>query len=96
MSESNSENNLSKNKNLFKTNSFYPSAFLIAKGLSLVGIERADPKRANFVFQDRSDRQQLIQAFNFAEEDSPEVMVDVRKFVVAVRVLKDRLYQRNA
>lgn len=88
-----SENNLSNDKNLFKTSSFYPAAFLIAKGLRLVDVDRTDPQRAKFVFQDRPNRQQLIRAFNFAEEDSPEVVIDARKFVLAIKSLKDGLYQ---
>lgn len=75
--------------------SFYPAVFLYAKGFRLLNIIYTTPKRAQFVFKDRPDRRDLIQAFNFSPENSPEVMVDARNFVAAIKSLKDRLYQEK-
>lgn len=61
--------------------------------MELVNIDRANPKRSQFVFRDTPEREVWIQTFNFAREDSPEVMVDARKFVMAVKMLKEKLYQ---
>lgn len=78
----------------FRTSSFYAAAFLFAKDQTLVNIDKVtDPKRAQFVFLDTPERETLLQSFNFAKEDSPEVMVDARKFVMAIKMLKDKLYQ---
>ena len=78
----------------FRISSFYVAAFLFAKGLEMVDVDRiTDPKRAQFVFRDNADRELWLARFNFAQENSPEVMIDARKFVAAVKMLKDKLYQ---
>lgn len=84
-----------KNKEYFRISNFYTSAFLFSKGLELIDIDRTDPKRSQFVFLDTPERELLIHNFNFAKEDSPEVLVDSRKFIVAIKTLKDRLYQEG-
>jgi len=77
----------------FRTSSFYVAAFLFAKGLELVNIDRADSRRSQFVFLDTPDREELLQNFNYSSENSPESMVDARKLVAAIKTLKDKLYQ---
>lgn len=83
--------NLSQDK-YFRTSSFYAAAFLFSKGLELINIDRVDSKRSQFVFLDIPERELWLQSFNFAKEDSPEAMVDARKFVMAIKMLKDKLY----
>lgn len=92
--------NENRNKNqddrYFRTSSFYVAAFLFAKGLELVSIDNtSDKKRSEFVFLDTPERELLLQSFNFGKENSMEVMVDVRKFVTAIKMLKDKLYQQR-
>ncbi len=82
-----------KDSRYFRLASFYTAAFLFTKGLELVNIDRLDTKHSQFVFKDTPKREWLIQSFNFAKEDSPEVMVDARKFITAIKQLKDALYQ---
>ena len=78
----------------YRTTNFYVAVFLFAKGLELVNIDKiTDPKRAQFVFKDTPDREDLVENFNFAKEDAPEVIVDARKFVAAIKNLKDKLFQ---
>ena len=77
----------------FRTSNFNISAFLFAKGLELVNIDKADPKRCVFVFIDTPEREMLVELFSFAKEDHAEVMVDARKMVYATKRLKDGLYQ---
>lgn len=81
----------------FKLTSFYAACFLFAKGLELVNIEEdpSNPKRSQFVFKDTPEREILIHNFNFAKEDTPEVMIDPRKFVIAIKTLKNGLYQER-
>jgi len=79
----------------FRSSSFYLSVFLFSKGLELVNIERFDPRKSNFVFRDVPEREFWVNQFNFASEDSPDVCVDVRKIVSAIKMLKDKLYQGN-
>lgn len=78
----------------FRLSSFYAAAFLFAKDQTLVNIDKVtDSRRAQFVFLDTPERELLLQNFNFAKEDSSEVMVDARKLIMAIKTLKDKLYQ---
>lgn len=83
-----------KDDRYFRLTSFYTACFLFSKGLELVNIEvdPTNPKRSQFVFRDTPERELLIQNYNFAKEDSPEVMIDPRKLVTAIKMLKDKLY----
>jgi len=78
----------------FRTSSFYIACFLYAKEQVLVNVDKAsNPRRAQFVFLDSPERELLLQDFNFAKEDASDVMIDARKFVAAIKQLKDKLYQ---
>lgn len=78
----------------FRISSFYVAAFLFAKGLELVNVDKiTDPKRAQFVFRDTPERELFLESYNFSKEDSSGAMVDARKFVTAIKMLKDKLYQ---
>jgi len=81
----------------FRTTSFYTACFLFVRGLELVNIETdpQSPNRSQFVFRDTPDRELLTHNYNYAKEDAPEVMVDPRKFVMAIKTLKDKLYQER-
>ena len=88
--------NTYQNDRYWKTSSFYVACFLFAKDQTLVNIDKVtDVKRSQFVFLDSPEREQLLQNFNFAKENSPEVMVDARKFVTAIKQLKQGLYQEG-
>ena len=86
--------NENPNKNQFTTN-FYLAAFLSAKGLNLIGIDRSDSQRSKFQFEKSPQWSRLIEAFNFAKEDSPEVLIDARKLILAIKSLKEKLYQNR-
>jgi len=78
----------------FQTSSFYAACFLFAKNQTLVNIDKlADSKRAQFVFLNTPELETLLNNYNFAEKDSPETLVDFRKTVMAIKTLKDKLYQ---
>lgn len=88
--------NSNKGERYFRTESFYLSAFLFAKGLELANIDSTiDPKRSQFIFIDTPEREILTQNYSFSREDSPGVMIDARKFATAIKALKDKLYQSN-
>ncbi len=91
----NTYSNKNQDDRYFRLASFYTACFLFAKGLELVNIEDdpSNPKRSQFVFKDTPEREILIHNFNFAKEDSPEITIDPRKFVMAIKLLKDKLYQ---
>ena len=78
----------------FRISSFYAAAFLFAKGLELVNVDKiTDPRRAQFVFRDTPERELFLGGYNFGKEDATEAMVDARKLVTAIKMLKDKLYQ---
>ncbi|MDP3296842.1 MAG: DUF5659 domain-containing protein [Thermodesulfovibrionia bacterium] len=78
----------------FRISSFYVAAFLCVKGLELVNVDKiTDPRRAQFVFLDTPERELFLKNYNFGKEDAPEAMIDARKFVMAIKMLKDKLYQ---
>jgi alpha-D-ribose 1-methylphosphonate 5-triphosphate synthase subunit PhnH len=80
----------------FKTTNFYLASFLFAKGLELVNIDKiTDSKRAFFVFIDSPEREIYLEAFNFGKENHPETIVDSRKLIVAIKNMKEKLYQDN-
>ncbi len=83
-----------ENQKYFSTSHFYMAAFLFAKGLKLINVDRlANSTRASFVFIDTPQREIFVEAFNFGIEDAPDVMVDTRKLATAIRQLKEKLYQ---
>ena len=79
----------------YRLTSFYAAAFLFSKGMELVNIDRLNPKRSQFVFRDSAERELLLDSFNFGKEDSTEVLVDARKFIMAIKMLKEKLYQER-
>ena len=82
-----------KNDKYFRSSSLYISAFLFAKDLILVNVDKTSPSKCVFVFIDTPDREYLLNQFNFAPDNSPDCLVDVRKFILAVKTLKEKLYQ---
>lgn len=88
--------NIDEDGRYFRTSSFYTACFLFAKDQVLVNIDKVtDPRRAQFVFLDSPERESLLQEFNYAKEDAPGVLVDARQFVMAIKQLKDKLYQEG-
>lgn len=84
------------NSKYFYTANFYAACFLYIKGLELVNIEEdpQNPKRSQFIFRDTPEREVLVHSFNFAKEDSQNVLIDARKLILAIKTLKDKLYQK--
>lgn len=81
------------NKNYFKTSSFYLTCFLICKGLELIDLEKENPDRCKFVFLETPQREKLVEIFNFAKEDSPNILIDPRKMATTIKQLKSALYE---
>ncbi len=78
--------------NYFQTTNFYLASFAFAKGLPLVDIDRSE-KRCKFIFPNSKTIEKLIRNFNFSQDDAEEVRVDARKLIIAIKTLKDKLYQ---
>jgi len=80
-------------KGKYATSNFYPACFLLVRGMRLIEIDRTTPHRCEFVFEDRPERERLLQDFSFAPDDDPAVLVDARRMVTAIKMLKEKLYQ---
>lgn len=74
----------------YSTTSFYLGAFLIAKGMQLIGLNQTgDFTRRDFVFVDFPEREKLVNEYNF----NHQAEVNVRDFVSAIRQLKSLLHE---
>jgi len=69
----------------YASTDFYLSAYLKARGLKLLDVER-DGRRAIFVFEDREDRKELIKSFY------NDGTVEVNAFKNAIQDLKAATY----
>ena len=79
---------MNMNQQQFKTSDFYLSVFLLCRGLRLIDLDRANPRRVSFVFQAAPRLAEMVQEFSFGEE----ALVDARSFAAAVKELKNKLY----
>ena len=88
--------NINKNKDTdyYHTSSFYIACFLHCKKIRLIDIDKTFPSRAEFVFEYDKKIETLIRDFDFAEKDSPSVVVDARELILAIKSIKDKLYQK--
>ena len=78
-----------KNENIkeFLLSDFYAAVFLRSSGFDLVGINKGDPRRFNFIFKDKTDRIKLLNDF-FAGR----AVVEPRQFTAAIKELKSLMY----
>jgi len=74
-------------KKQFTLSDFYLAAFLRAKGLELLNIDFTNPRRALFVFEDKKDRQTLVEDFLFGR-----AKIEPKGFVSAIKELKQLLH----
>ncbi len=74
-----------KKKGIYASTDLYLSAYLKAKGLRLLDVDR-DGRRAIFVFEDRKDRKDLILSFY------NEGTVSINAFKNAVQDLKAAIF----
>ena len=85
---------MDKDKNViekFKTSNLNLATFLTVKDFTLIKILNGS-KRKTFVFEDSSELRELVRLFSFGKDDDPELMVNGRKILSALREMKTRLY----
>jgi len=83
------------NDKCYKTHNFYLAAFLYAKGLELIDVDKTEFKKSYFVFAINPELELLLRVFNFGTEEAPEARIDARKLIYAIKKLKDSLYEQN-
>lgn len=74
-------------KKEFLLSDFYAAVFLRSSGYDLMGINKTNPRRFNFIFKDRVGRVKLLESF-FAGRATTEP----RQFVAAIKELKSLIY----
>lgn len=79
-----------ENNNIFSTDSFVLSSFLLCESFKLISINRDNPKRMIFIFEDSGDREHLIEIFF-----SYKATVEPNRFYSAQRNLKQMIYQNK-
>lgn len=76
-----------ENKNEFSLSDFYAAVFLRASGFDLIGINKSDPRRFNFIFTDKASRIKLLNDFF-----TGRAVVEPRQFVASIKELKSLMY----
>ncbi len=74
----------------YRTSDLYIAAWLLSKGLQLKGIDRSNKQRNDFIFQDRSDRPELVRQFTCGSATG-----NVADFVYYLGRAKRLLYSRE-
>lgn len=70
------------------------AAFLSIKGFEITSIKNGS-RRKTFVFDSSSQLKELVETFNFAKKDTPELMVDARELFNMYRDLKIKVHNVN-
>jgi len=73
---------------IFETDSFQLAAFLLSKSCRLLRLDKINPRRAMFVFEESYERQELTTTFL-----SHEATVEPHCYFSAQKDLKQLLYQ---
>lgn len=77
----------SANENQFECSDFYISALVLAKGVKLLGVNRENPRRLLFVFEDFEGRQELVEDFLLGRGS-----VEPKRYASAIKELKDLIH----
>jgi hypothetical protein len=72
---------------LFGTRDFYLAATLVCLGMEMKGLDRTDPRRVVFLFEDHPQRHVWARAY-FAGD----LRVNPLNFAASIRALKGELY----
>lgn len=73
--------------NQFPLSDFYLAVFLRVKGLNIINIDKTNPRRALFVFEDSKDRKKLVGDFLFGR-----AQVEPKRFAAVIKELKQLLH----
>lgn len=76
--------------NEYQTRDFYIAAYLLAKGHKIAHINREDPKRVFFAFNDFEGREDLLRAFLYGEG-----VVEPQAFIASIKTLKGLIHSND-
>lgn len=81
---------MENNKNTFSTDSFILASYLLCESFNLIGINKDNPKRMIFIFEDAKNRATAIETFF-----SYKARIEPNRFYSAQRNLKQMIYQNK-
>lgn len=90
MSFSICKNRRMEDENIFETKDFYLSAFLLARGYKLISVNRDDPQRVLFAFNDFEDREELLRDFLYSKSS-----IEPQAFINSIKALKQVLHSND-
>lgn len=79
---------MNENQNTFSTDSFQLASFLLTKSIRLQFLDKTNPKRVIFVFDESEERKLLTEEFL-----SHQAQVEPHMFFSAQKDLKQMIYQ---
>jgi len=82
--------NTQQNKEIFQTDNFQLACYLASESVPLLSLDKTNPKRALFVFQESKQRKELTQQFL-----TYKAKVEPHRFFSAQKDLKQMIYQNK-
>ncbi len=79
-----------KDYRYYRTSNFYLAAYLYAHNLSVVNVDKTNPNKCVFVFEDSPEREDLEWNFLYGKE----ALVDAKLYAQAIRDLKTKIRDR--
>lgn len=73
--------------NEYLTRDFYIAAFLLAQGHRIAYVNREDPRRVSFAFNEFEGRGDLVRAFLYGQ-----AVVEPQAFIAAIKTLKGLIH----
>ena len=75
---------MDNNKKDYKSSNFYLAAYLTAKGIRLARVDKSDPRRFLFIFEDLQSATKQAENYNFGRNCT----VNAKEFVNSIKNLK--------
>lgn len=79
-----------ENANEYLTSDFYIAVFLLAKGHKIAYVNRDDPRRICFAFDEFEGRANLLRAFLYGE-----AQVEPQAFIASIKTLKQVIHSND-
>ena len=83
-------NMTNKNHDTLETKDFYLASYILTQGVKLSHLDRTDPRRVVFVFENVKNRENLVRDFLYRK-----ALVEPQDFVDRIKTLKQFLYSND-
>ena len=79
-----------ENENEFQTKDFYLAVYALTQGAKLSRLDRTDPRRVVFVFENVKGRENLVRDFLYRK-----ALIEPQDFIEKIKTLKQFLYSND-